>query len=92
VKTFTISPEAFGLQRRSVTQRGEGPIENARVTRAILTVKKTGYFAVSRDLVVIKRCCELYLAEVANDFQNATAMAAVKSIGSGERQHRKLER
>src|SRR5262249_8263715 len=33
---FTISPEDFGLQRRSVTQSREGPIENARVIRAIL--------------------------------------------------------
>src|SRR5947207_5325193 len=48
VETFTISPEDFGLQRRSVTQRREGPAENARVTRAILD-GKNGDFGVARD-------------------------------------------
>src|SRR5204863_1010583 len=50
VETFTISPEGFGLQRRSVNQRREGPIENARVTRAILDGKNNGNFSVARDL------------------------------------------
>src|SRR6476660_9461367 len=53
VKTFTISPEDFGLQRRPVAQRREGPIENARVTRAILDGEENSDFAVARDLVVI---------------------------------------
>jgi len=83
VETFTISPEGFGLQRRSVTQRREGPAENARVTRAILDGKKNGNFAVDRDLVVINAAAALYLAGVANDFQNATAMAC-ESIDSGQ--------
>ena len=83
VKTFTISPEDFGLQRRSVTQRREGPAENARVTRAILDGEKNGDFAVARDLVVINAAAALYLAGVANDFQNATAMAC-ESIESGQ--------
>jgi anthranilate phosphoribosyltransferase len=83
VETFTISPEDFGLQRRSVTQRREGPAENARVTHAILDGKENGDFAVARDLVVINAAAALYLAGVANDFQNATAMAR-ESINSGE--------
>ena len=74
-KTFTISPEDFGLQRRSVTQCCEGPIENARVIRAILDGGTKGDFAAARDLVVINAAAALYLADVANDFQNATAMA-----------------
>src|SRR5437764_5154103 len=52
VEKFTISPEDFGLQRRPVTQRREGPAENARLTRAILHAEKSGDFAVARDLVV----------------------------------------
>src|SRR6266480_5075557 len=36
VETFTISPEDFGLERRLVTQRRDGPAENARVFRGIL--------------------------------------------------------
>jgi anthranilate phosphoribosyltransferase len=83
VETFTISPEDFGLQRRSVTQRREGPAENARVTRAILDGKKNGDFAVARDLVVINAAAALYLADVANDFQDAAAMAC-ESINSGQ--------
>jgi anthranilate phosphoribosyltransferase len=82
VETFTISPEDFGLQRRPVTQRREGPAENARVTRAILD-GKNGDFAVARDLVVINAAAALYLAGVTNDFQNATAMAC-ESINSGQ--------
>ena len=83
VQTFTISPEDFGLQRRSVTQRRESPAENARVFRGILDGEKNGDFAVARDLVVINAAAALYLAGVANDFQNATAMAC-ESINSGQ--------
>jgi anthranilate phosphoribosyltransferase len=82
VKTFTISPEDFGLQRRSFTQRREGPAENARVIHAILDGKKNGNFAVARDLVVINAAAALYLAGVANDFQNATVVAR-ESIDNG---------
>jgi anthranilate phosphoribosyltransferase len=83
VKTFTIAPEDFGLQRRSFDRRREGAIENSRVTRAILGRKKNGDFAVLRDLIVINAAAALYLAGVANDFQNAAAMAG-ESIDSGQ--------
>src|SRR5215469_3087278 len=83
VKTFTISPEDFGVERRSFDRRREGPTENARVTRAILHGKTNGDFAVARDLVVINTAAALYLADVANDFQNAAAMAR-ESIESGQ--------
>jgi anthranilate phosphoribosyltransferase len=83
VETFTISPEDFGLQRRSVTQRREGPADNAQVTRAILAGEKNGDFAVARDLVVINAAAALYLAGVVNDFQSATGMAR-ESIDSGQ--------
>jgi anthranilate phosphoribosyltransferase len=82
VKTFAISPEDFGLQRQSIDRRREGPIENARVTRAILDGRKNGDFAVARDLVVINAAAALYLAGVANDFQNAAAIAR-ESIDNG---------
>ena len=83
VETFTISPEDFGLQRRSIDRRCEGPIENARVTRAILDGRKNGDFAVARDLVVINAAAALYLGGVANDFQNAAAIAR-ESIDNGQ--------
>lgn len=82
-ETFTISPEDFGLKRRSVNGRYESPIENARVTRAILHGEKTGDFAVARSLAVINAAAALYLAGVANDFQSAAAMAH-ESIDSGQ--------
>jgi len=83
VKTFTVSPEDFGLQRQAVNHRLVGPTENARVFRAIFDGEKNGDFAVARDLVVINAAAALYLADVANDFQNATAMAR-ESIESGQ--------
>jgi anthranilate phosphoribosyltransferase len=82
LKTFTISPEDFGLQRRSVRRR-EGPAENAQVARAILGGEKNGEAGFARDLVVINAAAALYLAGVANDFRNATAIAR-ESIDSGQ--------
>jgi anthranilate phosphoribosyltransferase len=83
VKTFAISPEDFGLRRRSIAQRREGSKENARVIRAILDGDTNADFAAARDLVVINAAAALFLADVANDFQNATAMAR-ESIDSGK--------
>jgi anthranilate phosphoribosyltransferase len=83
VKTFTITPEDFALQRRAVSHRLEGPAENARVIRAILDGDKSGDFAVPRDLVLINAAAALYLADAANNFQHATAMAS-ESIESGQ--------
>jgi anthranilate phosphoribosyltransferase len=83
VKTFAISPEDFGLQRRAVTQCCEGPIENARVMSAMLHGDTNGGFGAAHDLVLINAAAALYLAEVANDFQDATAMAR-ESIDSGK--------
>jgi anthranilate phosphoribosyltransferase len=83
VKTFAISPEDFGLQRRAVTQCCEGPIENARVMSAMLHGDTNGDFGAAHDLVLINAAAALYLAEVANDFQDATAMAR-ESIDSGK--------
>jgi anthranilate phosphoribosyltransferase len=83
LKTFTISPEDFGLQRRSVNRRREGPAENAQIARAILGGEKNGEAGFARDLVVINAAAALYLAGLANDFRNATAMAR-ESIDSGQ--------
>jgi anthranilate phosphoribosyltransferase len=83
VETFTISPHDFGLQRRSIDRRREGPIENAQVTHAILDGEKSGDFGVARDLVLINAAAALYLADVANDFQDAAAMAR-ESIENGQ--------
>ena len=83
VKTFTITPEDFGLQRRFVNHRVEGPGENARVICAIFEGDENGDLAAARDLVVMNAAAALYLADAATDFQNATAMAR-ESIDSGK--------
>ena len=83
VRTLTISPRDFGLRCRSVNGRREGPIENARVIRAILQGERSGDLGVARDLVVINAAAALYLAEVVNDFENAAAMAN-ESIDNGQ--------
>jgi anthranilate phosphoribosyltransferase len=83
LKTFTISPEDFGLQRRSADRFREGPAENARAICAILGGEKNAEAAFARGVVVINAAAALYLAGVANDFRNATAMA-IESIDSGQ--------
>jgi anthranilate phosphoribosyltransferase len=82
VKTFTISPEDFGLRRRSIDRRRGDPVENAGVARAIFRGEKKGDFAVVRDLVVINAAAGLYVAGVTNDFRIAAAMAC-ESIDGG---------
>ena len=83
VDTFAIAPEDFGLQRRSVNRPIEGPTENARVIRAILEGDRNDDLSVARDLAVINAAGALYLAGMANDFQNAAAMAN-ESIQNGQ--------
>jgi anthranilate phosphoribosyltransferase len=83
VKTLTISPEDFGLQRQSVDRRRDGPAENARAIRAILQGERNGDLAAARDLVVINAAAALYLADVAKDFRDAAAMACA-GIDSGQ--------
>jgi anthranilate phosphoribosyltransferase len=83
VDTFSIAPEDFGLQRRSFNRPVEGPMEIARVIRAILDAAKNDDLSVVRDLVVINAAGALCLAGVANDFKNAAAMAR-ESIENGQ--------
>src|SRR4051812_35148596 len=82
VKTFTISPDDFGVQRRCFDGRRAGPTENARVTLAILNGERNGDSAVARDLVVVNAASALYLGGESNDFHTAAAMAR-ESIDSG---------
>jgi anthranilate phosphoribosyltransferase len=83
VNAFTITPEEFGLQRRSLNHGFKDPRENARVIRAILEDETSGDVGVARDLVIINAAAALYLADAAKDFQSGTAMAR-ESIESGE--------
>jgi anthranilate phosphoribosyltransferase len=83
VKTFTISPKDFGLQRQSVDRRCDGPADNARAIRAILQGNRKGDLAAARDLVVINAAAALYLADMATDFRDAAAMACA-GIDNGQ--------
>jgi anthranilate phosphoribosyltransferase len=83
VETFTISPEDFGLQRRSLDQcHPDGPMENAQLIRAILNGKKNGDLAAPRDLVVTNAAAALHLAAVVPDLRQAAKIAG-QSIDSG---------
>ena len=82
VKTFTISPEAFGLDRQLINETAaQGPNENACLIRAILAGQKHGSLAAARDLVIINAAAALHLAGVANDLSQAAKLAG-ESIDS----------
>src|SRR5436305_4596738 len=83
VKTFTISPEDFGLHRQCLIAGSvHGPTENARLIRAILAGEKNGSLAAPRDLVFINAAAALHLAGVANNVSQAAKFAR-ESIDSG---------
>jgi anthranilate phosphoribosyltransferase len=83
VKTFTISPEDFGLHRQLINgTAAKGPNENARRIRAILAGEKNGRLAAARDLVIINAAAALHLAGVASDLSQAAKLAR-ESIESG---------
>ncbi len=83
VETFTVSPEDFGLERRTFDGfRGKGPEENAELIRTVLRGVKTGPIAVARDLVIINAAAALHLAGVARDLRQAAGLAR-ESIDSG---------
>jgi anthranilate phosphoribosyltransferase len=83
LETFTVTPENFGLERRSLGELcGGGPLENAELIRSILHGDKDGYLSVARDLVIINSAAALYLSGFSQDLPQA-AMMARKSIDSG---------
>ena len=83
VKTFTISPEDFGLERQSLSEiKGTGPTENAQLIRAILSGEQRGNFAVARDLVIVNAAAALSLTGLAGDLRSAGSLAR-ESIDSG---------
>src|SRR4029453_1341605 len=53
LETFTIRPQDFGLECRALAGlRGGGPLENARLIRAILHGERNGHLSAARDLVI----------------------------------------
>ena len=83
LETFTVTPENFGLERRSLGELcGGGPLENAELIRSILHGDKDGHLSVARDLVIINSAAALYLSGFSQDLPQA-AMMARESIDSG---------
>jgi len=83
LKTFTVSPEDFGLERRSLAgSLADGPDENAQLIRAILNGTNHGDFGPPRDLVILNAAAALHVAGVAADFRQAANLAR-ESIDSG---------
>ena len=83
VETFTVAPEDFGLERRSIDGlRGGGPFENAQLIRAILHGDRNGHLSVARDLVIINAAAALFLSGFSQDLRQAAVMAR-ESIDNG---------
>ncbi len=83
LETFTVTPENFGLERRSLGELcGGGPLENAELIRSILYGDTDGHLSVARDLVIINSAAALYLSGFSQDLPQA-AMMARESIDSG---------
>jgi len=83
VKTFSVTPEDFGLSRRSLNDlRGGGPLENAQLIRAIFERDASESVAGARDLVIINAAAALHVAGLAPDLRVAANMAR-ESIGNG---------
>ncbi len=81
--TFTISPDDFGLERRSLDGlRGGGRVENAQLIRAILQGRNEGNLATARDLVIANAAAALQVAGLAPDLRWAASLAR-ESIDSG---------
>ena len=80
-KTYTISPEDFGLPRCGKDDlRGGSPEENAAITRAILSGEERG---AKRNAVLINAGAALYLAERASSIAEGVQLAA-ELIDSGK--------
>ncbi len=79
VRSFTVTPEDFGLSRAPLAALAGGdPQENARIIRAILD----GERGPRRDIVLANASAALVAAGVADEFRTGVQLAA-KSIDSG---------
>ena len=80
-KTYTVSPEDFGLARcEKSALTGGSPEENAAITRAILSGTERG---AKRDAVLMNAGAALYLADKAKTIAEGIALAA-ELIDSGK--------
>jgi anthranilate phosphoribosyltransferase len=83
IETFTIAPQDFGLDRRSLDDlHADGPVENAQLIRAILRGERKGNLALARDLVIANAAAALHIAALAPDLRTAADMAR-ESVDNG---------
>lgn len=87
VTTFEITPEQFGLKSCSLSelQGGDG-MENAKITKAILTGEEKG---AKRDIVLLNAGATLYIGGVAESIAEGVKLAA-ETIDTGAA-YKKLE-
>jgi anthranilate phosphoribosyltransferase len=80
VRTYTISPEVFGLQRGVKSELAGGtPAENASIIREVLNGKK----GINRDVVVLNAAFALAASGVARDPHDGVALAR-QTIDNGK--------
>lgn len=73
-KTYTISPEQFGIKRCELSELiGGTPVENAQITREILTGKERG---AKRNAVLLNAGMSLYLGIDGITLEEGVKMAA----------------
>lgn len=81
VKTYEVTPEQFGLKRASLEElRGGDGVQNAEITKAILSGKETG---AKRDIVLLNAGATLYIGGVAESIESGVKLAA-ETIDSGK--------
>jgi anthranilate phosphoribosyltransferase len=84
VRTFTVSPDDFGLPRCETLEelRGGNARANAELIRAILRGENGARIEKARDLIVANAAAALFVGGLENDFRKAAERAA-ESIHSG---------
>ena len=83
LRTFTIEPKDFGLERASLEKlRGGTPADNATLIRAVFSGPRDKAGSTARDLVAANAAAALVIAGVAIDLA-AGAQLALESIDCG---------
>jgi anthranilate phosphoribosyltransferase len=83
LRSFTIEPKDFGLERASLEKlRGGTPAENATLIRAVLSGPRDQRNPTARNLVAANAAAALVIAGVASDLATGTELA-FESIDSG---------
>ena len=83
LRSFTIEPKDFGLERASLEKlRGGTPADNATLIRAVFSGSRDKAGSTARDLVAANAAAALVIAGVAIDLAAGTQLA-FESIDSG---------